>query len=305
MQLTNINNTPSFCGLTKYLQREIYDVTKAQKQLLNIQKSEFVGQLPADMIKDIIKISKSPQEKKAKISHIMNGFSDLSNFYATPKGLECKPKTFFEKCLSFFQPKNKLYDKLKYVCSPDEIRKILNIIDTGAEKLTKTFQDAGLLKKRDKIKIEYLGQGCSGKTFKIIFPKRTGYTSKVFKVFKKTEFERKQSKNNVFNLASAFHEINSMIYLKKAHKGKGYKNSEYVEGYLASLKNKFMLLEDVYNYPPRETNPHIKIDDKFNLILWDKPTEGNVLNGRMVDYGYIQQLEKMPYFLKHNPRIKK
>ena len=69
------------------------------------QFTAWTGLLQKDMIKDIIKISKSPQEKKAKISHIMNGFSDLSNFYATPKGLECKPKTFFEKCLSFFQPK--------------------------------------------------------------------------------------------------------------------------------------------------------------------------------------------------------
>ena len=75
--------------------------------------------------------------------------------------------------------------------------------------------------------------------------------------------------------------------------------------YFASLKNRFILLEDAFNYKTRRINEHCKLDHKLELMLWDKSTEGNVLNGRMVDYGYIQQFDKMSYFLQQNPGIRK
>ena len=221
MQSVNLNYKPSFGGITRYLQREIYDVAKAQKQLLTLPKSEFVGQLPNEILQDIIKKSKTSDEKREKILHIMNGFSNLSNFFATPKGINFKasPPSFWTKIFSFLKPKDPLYKKFKMIYSKQDIDKILAIINMGAEQITKTFQDVGLLKTREKIKLEYLGKGCSGKALRMIFPKRTKYSSKVFKVFKKTEFERKLSTNEIFNIGSGFHEINSMIYIKNAHKG--------------------------------------------------------------------------------------
>lgn len=305
MQTKSINNTPSFCGITRYLNREIYDLTKTQKQILYLPDSEFVGQLPSEMLTDIIKFSKSPEIKRKNILNIMNAFSEVSKIFSCPHLVENEPLTKWERFINLFKPKDKKHERLKYSCSARELEGIEKIINAGAKKLTQSFRDAGLLKKREKISIDFLGKGCSGSAFKVNFPKRTKYKSKILKIFSKSELERKQHPPKMFNTESFFHEINSMIFVKNKHKHKGFQNSEYIEGYFASLKNRFMLLENAFNYKTKEINEHDKLDHKLGLMLWDKSTEGNVLNGRMVDYGYIQQFGKMSYFLKKNPGIRK
>ena len=305
MQSTNINNSPSFGGVTRYLEREIYDLTKVQRRLLSFSTSEFVGQLPPKMLQDVIRISKTQQKKRENIFSIMGEFSNFARIVNVPRCWDCSPPSGWEKFCAKFKPKNELYKKLRFSHTKAQIEELINFLNNASKQMTKVFKEVGLLRGFEKIKIEYLGKGCSGSAFKLNFPKRTGYKSKILKVFEKSEFDGKQSKSNIFNHATSFHEINSMIFVKNAHKDRGFENSEYVEGYLASLKNPFMLLEDAYNYKFQEINEHNKIDHDLGLMLWDKSTDGNVLNGRMVDYGYIMQLDKMRYFLKKNPGIRK
>ena len=235
----------------------------------------------------------------------MSEFSNFAKLVNEPRLWDCSEPSNWEKFCAIFKPKNSLYKKLRFTHTKAQIEELINFLNNASKQMTNVFKRMGLLKGFEKIKIEYLGKGCSGSAFKLNFPKRTGYKSKILKVFSKSEFDRKQSRSSVFNHATAFHEINAMFFVKNAHKNKGFENSEYVEGYLASLKNKFMLLEDAYNYKFQEINEHDKIDHKAGLMLWDKSTEGNVLNGRMVDYGYIMQLDKMSYFLRKNPTIRK
>lgn len=305
MQANNINNHPSFCGVTRYLEREIYDITKSEKRFLRLPKSEFVGQLPHKIIQDITKTSKNSEEKRQNIFTIMNALSNFAKKVNEPYVSRKSEKSFWQLLCKKFKPKDYLDKKLRFSHSKKQIEELRDFLNDSSTQMSQVFKKAGLIKKFEKIKIEYLGKGCSGKTFRIIFPKRTGYNSKVMKIFDKSEFTRKQRNPDRFNLATPFHEINSMLYIKNAHKKTGFKDSEYVEGYFASLKNKFMLVEDVYNYPQKEINAHAKLDHDLQLILWDKSTEGNVLNGRLVDYGYIQMLDKTPYFLKLNPNIRK
>lgn len=267
--------------------------------------SEFVGQLPWDMGRDIVKVSKTAADRRKNFLNIMETFSELSKIFSSSYLVKPEPLSVWEKFIRIFKPKDKKYESLKYSCSPHELESILTLINVGSKKLTESFQKVGLLKKREKIKLEFLGKGCSGSAFKITFPKRTKYKPKVLKIFSKSEFERMQRPNKLFNVESPFHEINSMIFIKNKHKNNGFKNLQYVEGYVASLRNRFMLLKDAYNYRNKDLNPHYKLDEKLKLMLWDKSNDGNILNGRLIDYGYIQQFEKMSHFLFLNRGIRK
>ena len=301
----NINNSPSFCGITRYLNREIYDNIKVQKRLLNLSEVNFVGELPREILQDIISLSKTPQEKKENIFKIMTAFVDVAKKSRVYDKLEYPQPSIWEKFISKFLPEDKIYKQLRFSHTKSQIDTFKNFLDDSGKRLSTAFKEVGLINKWNKIKIEYVGKGCSGSVFKISFPKRTGYSSKVLKVFKDSDLQDNYSNGNLLDVGTNFHEINSIFYIKNAHRGKGFKSSEYVEGYFGSLKDKFMMLEDVNNYLPQKANEHFKIDHDLNLMLWDKSTENNVVNGRVVDYGYIQMCNKIPYFLSKNPGIRK
>lgn len=284
--MINNSNNISFCGATRWFKRELFINNSSVDNIINCSKSEFVGELPKEIILDIINTSKNEKIKKNRIKNIMEGFSKISQkLIKTTKELEKIPV--------YWEPSKEFKNK-----------KLLKIIK---KRLNKVFKENKLLRFWQKIEVKTLGEGGFGDVFLIEFPQKKQYPPLALKVFKDTPL-------NLLNINNhgSFSENNTMIYVTNLFK-KAKTPSVFADGYFGSLKNNFLVsqyIPDTFNSIEKDwvyTAAGEKRCEEISKILSDKGLyyddfrSENIIGGKIIDYGGLE--DKKKEYLKKFPDL--
>ena len=153
----------------------------------------------------------------------------------------------------------------KYDFSPKAIKK-------ADKKLTKAFQDAGLVDKKQKVSLKKLGNGSVGYGFLIEGLKdNQNYVMKVFHAY--GDYNRQ---------AGPYIEMNRAMYWKK----QAGSNTQRAEFYFGDLKSGYMVtqyIDESTPKPKRFVNPIL-----LGIIPKDDMGE-NRISGYNIDYGYLDK----------------
>ena len=283
--MNTINSSPSFYGATQLFQKRILCNKNSFQQISINTINEYVGSLPNEIIKDIIKQAKTKKEKEDLIKFIMHAFSKTVKFINKEIDAERDnelAKVFYSAYAMFKKIKpNKIEDKYVIPYTHEEKN---NIGRSASALLTTAFLKAGILEKSEKIDISYIGEGSFKNVFSIKFPQRTGYTPKVISIFKyipKNYLDIEKTMEH-----GILPELNMVAYINKQHQ----KNSPFVRNYFGSITDNFILSDDA-NY----LEPTMEIDEriltKMNLMHWDLSPE-NIVNDRIIDLGGLKMRDK-------------
>ncbi len=262
-----LKNQQISTNLSKAFKKRIFQYTTTYTNLLFISKSETIGTLPSDIIKNLQK------ENRAKIiSQIIEGFKLTTKALNNKKSKIC---TKISEETQIYLSSKKKHPELKIHCSAEDI-------------LTNLFRNLKIIKKNEKIKINKLGEGSWGKTYNIMFPPKTKISDKVLKTFH-VPLSSQTSITNRFH--GILPETNASFFLTKVQ-GHSNKKSISARTYLTSITDNFMLSENINNLPPK-----FNTEQKFKkLKLWATDIDfkynynENVINGRIIDFGSIKQL---------------
>ncbi len=264
------NNSPSFGGLTRIFKARTFYQKKTYEHLAKMAKDTFIGSLPKEIITDIQKLASNKEEKVKHIKQIMQAFEKASYELNRPPQ---KEKPFL------YQIINKL---LKKQAQPH-----LSQEENAANILNQAFKKAGLIKESDTIEITKIGRGVSSNVYKIKFPQTSNYKDKAIKVYTKQTHkaiqEQRLSKKHGF-----MPETNAATLITQRQKHNKNK-SPFVEFYLASLKNDFMLCEYVPNTPTSTASllNINKLADQLHLTVMSL-RRSDIVNNKIVDFGYIK-----------------
>ncbi len=287
--MNTINYNPSFCGATQIFQKRIFQNKTTFFQIANDATSGYVGSLPNEMIKDIIRLSSTVKEKEFLIKFIMDSFSNTADFISKKIDAEREnPLTVaFYRLYAMFKKKkiNDFQYKYEPPCTPEEKTKIAV---SASSILTKALRKAKILKKGENIDLTYIGEGSYKNVFSLKFPQRTGYTPKVISVFKPIPKEYLEIEDKL--LHGILPELNMFAYINKQNQ----KNSPFIRNYFGSMTNDFILSEDANYLEPAEELSE-EIFKKMNLIHWDLNPE-NIVNGWIIDLGGLKM--RNPYRAK-------
>lgn len=308
-QYNTTNSNVSFKGLTHCLKNRIFNRVETYHKIKNANPDKIIGTLPKEIIKDIIKISKTPQEKNTAIKTIIDGFNQASSIISKLHKKQSKIRKAFSP---FKEPKVTLNNKIKNIwtnfknsilifnkkseadlienlyftptsglLSPND-PELLKACKQASKILTKNFQKAGLLDKNfflnkasNSISIKILGGGNYGRGYAVIFPEKTKYSPKVLKVFYPT-FSHSHG---------LLAEINAAKYIENIN-GQKIEKLPFVDVYFGSIKDNYLLSELAQNYK-RIPNQSLVLG---SLITCNDTHYANIINGRIIDYGAIKSI---------------
>ena len=111
-QYNTTNSNVSFKGLTHCLKNRIFNRVETYHKIKNANPDKIIGTLPKEIIKDIIKISKTPQEKNTAIKTIIDGFNQASSIISKLHKKQSKIRKAFSP---FKEPKVTLNNKIKNI----------------------------------------------------------------------------------------------------------------------------------------------------------------------------------------------
>lgn len=268
MITNNTANSPSFSGATRIFKKDIYVGQATLSAIRDTANSEYVGQLPKELIRDILKISSSKEEQTHIIKTIMDTFGKCSDMLDQ---INQRDIGFWEKIKLTFG-----FGTKPWILAQRKTKEFQSYM---SQSLSNVFKKFNLMGQNENIKVKELGFGSFGKTFEIIFPESTNYSTKVFKKFR---LNNPNEASNISTIHGALAENNIGIYVTNLSK-KVEEREQFVETHFGSLRRNFMLTEHANNYPPRKMNQRIKVFGRF--CSFDMANNGNVVNGRIVDYG--------------------
>ena len=270
--VTKYNANPAFYGLTHVFKNRLFSNGNTYEQLMAIaDKQPYIGSLPKEIIEAISAVTHSKAEKTAFIKKVMDAFSQASKeLRGTERGNDS---------ISFHKAKAK-----------DFIPKQKEAAIKAGKILTSVFKSLDLIKKGEKITVKRFkeNEGMYGVVFNISFPKRTNWNKKVIKIFK--DIKAKFDWDKLIPIHGISAEANAGMFVTKQQRT-NYRKSIFVQPYLASLKDNFLLLEHAKNYPSKPCDKYklSRAFERFNIFSEDitAGTPHNMLNGRVIDYGGI------------------
>jgi len=287
MQISTTTNyssqkSPAFGGATKIFKSHLLYRLDSFDKIMQTSNTNFVGTLPREILQKIIQKSASPEEKKQTILEIMQSFSRTAKLM---KKIETANLMLTRPIMSIIS---------KITNSEDIVSRIRIKEKTAENVLTKAFKKSHLIGRFSKIKVRLIGIGGSGQAYAIYFPKKTGFKPKVLKIFDVNDGQKVTNRSEEI-YSGCRTENNAMVFIRDKYHYK-FDKAKFTEGYLGSLKDNFMLSEHAKNYKYKKINPHFKIFNELGIIACDMATDGNVVNGRLVDYGYILPITKRPFW---------
>ena len=280
--MTNINS-PAFCGATQLFRKRILEQPLSFYELSKQIDSPYVGSLPNEIIKDIIALSKNPQDKKNIIMQVMDGFSKTAE--CIYKQIDAEKDSCITRACNriweFLTERNIKNSEYKYCpqYTPEEKNKIGK---NASSLLTKALRETGILRYDEKVEMSYIGDGSYKNVFSIKFPKRTGYSPKVISIFKAEDRNLEDILDDSVTTSGLLPELNMSVYINNRRQ----KNSPFIKTYFGSIKDNFILSDDA-NYVPTGKELDNEIFKKMNLIHWDLREE-NIVNGWVIDLGGLK-----------------
>jgi len=272
----NYDQSVSFKGATKLLQRTIFTRKEDFNAILNCSNSEIVGYLPKDMINFVIKNSKNKEIKNNFIKDILGSFVSVSKDFQK----FCQRNDYWEFSLE---------------------ERNATMIGVIKNKLNNVFKERNLFDDLEQIEVKALNHGSYGCVFKLQFLQKTQIKALVYKVFP----QKKESEffSSMPVLHGKFAENNNMLYVTNLFK-KAKEKSVFAQGYFGSLKSNFLVTEYVSdkfglagqdwlysNFGQKLRRKISAVLEKYNLIYKDYRSE-NIIGEQIIDFWFLCKIKK-------------